>query len=106
MSLLKSSLNLLLILLLFAMTACTDDSAATRKMLQDYPDGDTDAAKLYFTKCGSCHAAPMPDIHRASRWIGIVARMQMHMNNRSMPALNNNEHQTVITYLQKHSRQP
>jgi len=90
---------LVLLLTLSMMSGCGKDGDA----VVNYPEADTDAAKFYIAKCGACHAAPLPSIYRAARWTGIVARMQMHMNNKGTPALNEREHQLVIDYLEKHA---
>jgi len=90
----------MLTLTLFSISGCGDGSP---KAVISYPEANTDEAKFYVAKCGACHAAPSPDIYRASRWIGIVARMQMHMSNKGMPVLSKPEQQIVIDYLEKHA---
>lgn len=72
--------------------------------LSDYPEHESEVAKLYVSKCSGCHAAPLPRIHEADQWPGIVRRMEMRMNNKAIPPPNAEDTAVIIGYLQKHAK--
>lgn len=85
-------------------TACTDQGASVPLTASDYPESASEQVQLYLTKCGECHAAPLPKIHTARQWPGVVQRMQFRMTSKAMPKLNKYEMNTIVNYLQKHAR--
>lgn len=86
-----------------SLLACTEQAPTVQLTVEDYPEYDSDAARLYLTKCGDCHAAPLPSIHPASQWPGVVQRMQFRMTSKAMRELNDYERETIVGYLQKHA---
>ena len=93
----------ILLILVFLVTGCSDGEV-NQIQASDYPEYETQAAKLYIEKCSGCHAAPLPKIHDARQWSGIVQRMQMRMTNKAITPLNKRELAIVIEYLEKHAR--
>lgn len=91
--------------LLNFLIACTDQSSNIPLTSSDYPESETEQAVLYITKCGECHAAPLPKIHTAKQWPGVVQRMQFRMTSKAMPGLNEYDKAAIIGYLQKHAKQ-
>ena len=85
------------------LSSCADQQPAEKLTLQDYPEANTETAKLYVEKCGSCHAAPLPTIHSKKQWFGVVQRMQFRMTNKAIKPLNEQELETIIGYLEKHA---
>ena len=94
----------LLLIPVFFMVACTDQGATVPLTASDYPESGTEQAVLYMTKCGECHAAPLPGIHTAKQWPGVVQRMQFRMTSKAMPSLNKQEMVIIVGYLQKHAK--
>ena len=70
-----------------------------------YPEADSENAKLYIERCGECHKAPLPAIHKAQDWPAVVDRMQRRMMRGSVKILTEQEYGTVLEYLQKHAEQ-
>ena len=86
------------------LTACSEQLSSVPLQKSDYPDYDTEPAKLYLAKCGGCHVAPLPKIHTARQWLSVVQRMQQRMTSKAVPVLNKNEMADIVGYLQKHAR--
>ena len=83
--------------------ACSTGNEPATLTASDYPESDSEQFQLYTTKCGECHAAPLPKIHTAQHWISVVHRMQFRMTSKAIPALNKYEMDTIVSYLQKHA---
>ena len=94
----------LVALILISMVAGCSDGEVSQIQASDYPEYETQAAKLYIAKCSGCHAAPLPQVHDARQWSGIVQRMQMRMTNKAIKPLNPRELAIVIEYLETHAR--
>jgi hypothetical protein len=90
---------------LLLLAACSDSGNNQGMKVTDYPDHQTEAAKLYIVKCGQCHAAPLPTVHPANQWPGIVERMTMRMNNKAIQPPNRQEIAVILGYLQQHASQ-
>jgi mono/diheme cytochrome c family protein len=84
--------------------ACSEQSSSVQLQKSDYPDYNTDAAKLYLTKCSECHGAPLPEIHTARQWLSVVQRMQYRMTSKAMPGLNKHEMAEIVGYLESNAR--
>lgn len=93
----------LFVVTVLLMLACTEQAPTVQLTPEDYPESDSEAATLYLSKCGECHAAPLPAIHPAGQWPGVVQRMQFRMTSKAMPELNDYERDTIVRYLQKHA---
>lgn len=103
--LIKINLTLfVLAIILLSLTACSDKQPSARLAVTDYPEHDSDAAKLYLVKCSECHAAPLPEIRSAKQWMAVVQRMQFRMTSKAIPALNKQEMATIMRYLETHAR--
>lgn len=90
---------------IFLVTACSDGGENQGMKATDYPDHQTEAAKLYIAKCGQCHAAPLPTVHPADQWPGVVERMMMRMNNKAIQPPSRQEIAVILGYLQQHASQ-
>jgi hypothetical protein len=84
-------------------TGCADDQDSQPLQLSDYPEHESAEAKLYISKCSGCHAAPLPKIHVAEQWPGVVQRMEMRMNNKAIKPPSSQETELIVGYLQKHA---
>jgi len=92
-------------LILVTVTGCDADFNHSQQIqMSDYPEHETEAAKLYVSKCSGCHAAPLPKIHEADQWPGIVRRMEMRMNNKAVQPPDTEETAIIVGYLQKHAK--
>ncbi len=94
------------ILVFFAiviLVSCGEQTTPTPLTASDYPENGSEHFQLYLTKCGECHAAPLPKIHTARQWLSVVQRMQFRMTSKAIPALNENEMGAIVNYLQKHA---
>lgn len=98
-------ITLSLLLVISGLIACSQEQQSNPLMEADYPEYESEPAKLYISKCSGCHAAPLPKIHTVRQWPGVVQRMQMRMKNKAVQPLNSNELAIVLDYLQKHARQ-
>ena len=96
---------LALLLPILALNSCSYELESNPLKVTDYPEYESEPAKLYLAKCSGCHAAPLPRIHTFRHWPGVVQHMQMRMKNKAVQPLNPNELAIVIGYLQKHARQ-
>ncbi len=94
-------LTMLSMVLLLA--GCANDQDLQPLQLSDYPEHEIAAAKLYISKCSGCHAAPLPKIHTAGQWPGVVQRMEMRMNNKAIKPPSSQETAVIVGYLQKHA---
>jgi len=93
-----------LIFLTVLVAACGDADTSKPLTLADYPDSGSAELTLYMSKCGECHAAPLPTIHTEKQWPGVVQRMQFRLTSKAMPPLSKQELQTIVDYLQKHAK--
>ncbi|WP_455205549.1 hypothetical protein [Kaarinaea lacus] len=71
---------------------------------KNYPDADSQAAVLYISKCGQCHAAPLPDKHTANIWPAVLERMKLRMISHKVRPLTEEETVIVLEYLQTHAK--
>ena len=85
-------------------TGCAGEQESIQIQTSDYPEYETEAARLYLAKCSGCHAAPLPNIHNTRQWFSVVQRMQMRMTNKAIQPLNEQEMAIVLQYLEKHAR--
>ena len=95
----------ILVLAISILGACSKGNNAEGMKATDYPDYESAAAQLYIARCSECHAAPLPKIHIARHWPGVVQRMEMRMQNKAIQPPNKQETAMILEYLQKHARQ-
>ena len=94
---------LVILTVVVVLFACSQEQQSKPLKATDYPEHESESAKLYVSKCSGCHAAPLPKIHTKRHWPGVVQRMQMRMKNKAIQPLNSNEIAIVVSYLQKHA---
>jgi len=92
-------LTCLAVALLFS--ACDSES---NHALMTYPEQESTAFQQFTRQCSSCHRPPMPDVHTAREWEGVVVRMQQHKEQRGLLVMSDVEQQQVLTYLQAHAK--
>lgn len=68
------------------------------------PDMGSPEAKLFASRCGTCHALPHPERNTATEWTGILTLMEERMKERGAPPLSEQELETLTKYLQTHAR--
>ena len=85
-------------------SACSGGQDSSPLQLTDYPEYGSDSVKLFLSKCGACHGAPLPKVHDARQWLAVVERMQMRMTSKAMPGLTKEEMKIIVEYLQKNAR--
>ncbi len=100
----KSFSACILIVIFLWLTGCSQEQQSGKLTLADYPEHESQEAKLYISKCSGCHAAPLPGIHTTRQWSGVVQRMQMRMKNKAIQPLNSSELPLILGYLEKHAR--
>ena len=100
---LPSFIFLIILLITGGLFACSQEQQSQPLQATDYPEHESEAAKLYVSKCSGCHAAPLPKIHTVRQWPGVVHRMQMRMKNKAVKPLTSSELTIVVDYLQKHA---
>ncbi|RMH62715.1 MAG: hypothetical protein D6678_00510 [Zetaproteobacteria bacterium] len=70
----------------------------------EYPEMDSRAFNVFARQCSQCHAPPMPDKHTAAEWPGIIARMQQHRVQRSLPPIDAADMGEIRDYLTRHAK--
>lgn len=70
----------------------------------EIPNTETTGAKLFQQKCSRCHALPDPNVHTASQWPDVVARMQLNTKKANLPELKKDEQDTIVKYLEKNAK--
>jgi len=95
----NNSFICLAVVLLFS--ACDSES---NHALMAYPEQESTAFQEFARQCSSCHRPPMPDVHMAKEWEGVVVRMQQHKEQRGLVAMSYAEQQQVLSYLQTHAK--
>jgi len=83
-----------------ALGAC--DFSSSRPQT-DYPDQQSQGFKVYAHNCSECHAPPLPASHPAGEWPGVIARMQQHLTERSMPPISTADELVLRDYLIAHA---
>lgn len=69
----------------------------------EYPDKGSPAFEVYARNCSECHAPPLPDAHPANQWPNVIARMQQHLVQRSMPPISTQDLLVLRDYLVAHA---
>ena len=68
-----------------------------------YPDEQSQAFSVYARNCSECHAPPLPTAHPANEWPGVIERMQLHLVERSMAPIKDEDKLVLRNYLVSHS---
>ncbi len=89
--------------LLLVLVSCSSEYSSQKSHLV-YPEPDSERALLYISKCGECHAAPLPTAHTANMWLRVVDRMQFRMVSKKIFPLNESDKASVLQYLQTYSK--
>jgi len=99
--------SLVVFSLFFWLAACSNSSVDNINSGQArvLPDAESPGAKLLKDKCGKCHGAPNPNVHKADEWPNVVSRMQRHRIMNAYGEIPKPETQILISYLQKYSAQ-
>jgi len=87
-------------LMVCSMAAC---DAFPPKNELEYPDKGSPAFEVYARNCSECHAPPLPSAHPADQWPGVIARMQQHLVQRSMPPIAVADILVLREYLENHA---
>ena len=67
------------------------------------PEQNTAAAQLYARRCGQCHRAYAPGSLSAAMWQVQVEMMEAKMRQYRVPPLNNQERDTILSYLTRNA---
>ena len=78
----------------------TDFNLSTVKL----PDPGSEGAKLLKQYCTDCHGAPMPSVHKQNEWRNVVYRMNVRRLKRALGTIPDEEVDTLVAYMEKHSR--
>lgn len=96
--------GLVIVFLIGMLVSCSDQTTSVPLTLNDYPESNSEQVSLYISKCGECHAAPLPTMHTDNEWPGVVQRMQFRRTSKAMLELSAQELQIIVGYLQKHAK--
>ncbi len=69
----------------------------------DLPEPQSNAARLYTNRCGTCHRLYPPNVMTAATWDAMLKRMQGEMRRRGFPPLTDEESTEVTAYLHRHA---
>lgn len=69
----------------------------------DLPEPESQAAQLYTRHCSGCHRLYHPQLLTADMWAFMLTRMDEEFQRLGRPALQGQERQSLLEYLQKHS---
>jgi cytochrome c5 len=67
------------------------------------PEPESAGAKLYASRCNSCHRIYAPGLMKYEMWKFQVDRMQGEMVRHGLPPLTEQERTVVLDYLKRHS---
>ncbi len=87
-------------LMLLLLSGC---DAPGRSSMPDYPDADSPDFQIFARHCSQCHAPPQPSAHTRAEWPNVVARMQQHRVQRSLPPIPASDIARLRTYLEAHA---
>ncbi|MDX8412320.1 MAG: hypothetical protein R8K46_10705 [Mariprofundaceae bacterium] len=68
------------------------------------PEADMADAKVFVTRCGSCHVAPHPKRLDFTDWQHMLKVMESQMQHRGMKPLAADERQAILGYLGRNAR--
>ncbi len=68
------------------------------------PEPTSPEAQLFAGKCGICHSVPHPKRYTYAQWEHMIKVMEKQMEHKKMVPLTEEEKNTILGYLRKHSR--
>ncbi|MBY0577663.1 MAG: hypothetical protein K2P57_01305 [Burkholderiales bacterium] len=68
------------------------------------PDPGSQGAALVMANCTECHGAPMPSVHPAKEWAGVLRRMQNWRTTKGMGPIPEKDVAPLLEYLKSHGR--
>jgi hypothetical protein len=68
------------------------------------PDAQSDGARVYVERCGTCHATPHPRRHDFAGWRHLVGLMERRMAERGVAPLTDGERTAILAYLRDNGR--
>ena len=68
------------------------------------PDATSPVARVYISRCSSCHALPHPGRHGYDAWVYLVSIMEQRMAERGMAGLTDEDRADILAYLHAHAR--
>jgi len=83
---------------------CSGCSSEPNHVLMTYPEQGSAVFQQFTRQCSSCHRPPMPNVHTAREWEGVVVRMQQHKQQRGLVAMSHAEQQQILAYLQVYAK--
>ena len=72
---------------------------------QPLPEQDSYAGQLYVRQCGQCHSPYNPHAMTAAMWEIEVPKMEENIRKAGLPALQPEQKQTIIEYLDRNAGQ-
>jgi hypothetical protein len=57
----------------------------------------------YLNRCGTCHAPPAPDLHRAAEWPQVIERMHSIMRSAGTLGLQLDDREAITRFLARHA---
>ena len=90
-------------LVLPVIVAC-DQRTSVQPHAVALPEPSSDGAKILKEYCSACHGYPSPGLHVSGEWRHVVQRMQQHRIKKAYDAINQQDIDTLIAYLDKYSR--
>lgn len=82
-------------------TACNNSQTPIQP--HEVPEPESAGGKVFTKFCSNCHAPPRIKSHKADEWANVIERMQNHRLKKAYHVLNDDEKETLLVYLQKHS---
>jgi len=68
-----------------------------------YPDANSADFQVFARQCSQCHAPPQPTAHIRVEWPNVIARMQLHLVQRSMAPMPEADIAVLRRYLENHA---
>ncbi len=68
------------------------------------PEPQSEGAKAYAARCGSCHSVPHPARLNLQQWRHMLTVMERRMAERRMASMTETEREAILDYLTAHAR--
>jgi len=68
------------------------------------PNATSQDAKVFYSRCGTCHSVPHPKRHTFEQWKHILAVMEKQMEDRGVNPLTRDEREAILRYLKDNAR--
>ncbi len=99
----KMTVCLMALGLLFALSACGNNSSISSISSKALPEENSAGAKLLKANCSQCHGVPSATDHVAAHWPNVIERMQRHRIKNAYYPVKDQDKQIITAYLQKHA---